>query len=141
MAKAIQTIAAIIFDKKKDYSFLVLKKQGTWTGWQFVQGEKEKDEEWETAVRREVKEETGLADIEIVKKLDIKSDYWFVWEGEKIHKFLTFFLVKADKKQKIKLSVEHSGYKWCGYQEALKSLKYNKEQFKQAFKALKGAEI
>jgi len=137
MVKTIQTIAAVIFDRNRYYSFLILKKKGKWTGWQFVQGEKEKDEEWETAVKREVKEETGLADIKIIKKLDIKADYWFVWEREKIHKFLAFFLVKADKNQKIKLSVEHSDYKWCGYEEALKSLKYNKEQFRKAFNELK----
>ena len=137
MVKTIQTIVAIIYDKNKDYDFLILKKKGTWTGWQFVQGEKEKQEEWEAAVKREVKEETGLTNIELIKKLDIKADYWFVWEGEKVHKFLTFFLVKTDKKHKIKLSVEHSDYKWCGYKETLKDLKYNKEQFKKAFEELK----
>lgn len=134
MVKVIQTIVAIIYDKD---DFLILKKKGTWTGWQFVQGKKEKGEEWANAVKKEIKEETGLTDIQVVKKLDLKADYWFVWEGEKVHKFLTFFLVKANKKDKIKLSVEHSDYKWCKYQEALESLKYNKEDFKKAVKELK----
>ena len=135
MTKTYQTIVAIIYDKD---DFLVLKKKGTWIGWQFVQGKKEEDEDWETAVKREVKEETGLTDIEITKKLDnIKADYWFVWEREKIHKFLNYFLVKGNKKEKIKLSREHSNYKWCKYKEALKDLKYNKEQFKKAYNELK----
>ena len=93
------------------------------------------------SVKREVKEETGLSDIEIVEKLDIKSDYWFVWEGEKVHKFQNFFLVKASRKDQIKLSIEHSDYKWCKYDEALRDIKYNKEQFKKAYKELKKAQM
>jgi len=135
MVKIIQTIVAVIHDK--DY-FLILEKKGTWKGWQFVQGAKEKGESWEDAVKREVKEETGLADIEIIKKVEnVKADYWFVWENEKIHKFLTFFLVKADKNDPITLSVEHSNYRWCKYEEALESLKYNKEEFKKIYRTLK----
>ena len=137
MVKVIQNIVAIIFDKNKDYKFLILKKKGTWVGWQFVQGAKEKDEDWETAVKREVKEETGLTDVEVVKKLDIKADYWFVWEGEKVHKFQNFFLVKANKEDKITLSVEHSDSKWCNYKQALKDIKYNKKEFEKAYKILK----
>ncbi|MEO0206907.1 MAG: NUDIX domain-containing protein, partial [candidate division WOR-3 bacterium] len=92
MTRIIQTIVAVTYDKDANYKFLILKKKGSWEGWQFVQGAKEKDEEWETAVRREVKEETGLDCISVVKT-DIKAEYWFKWEGELVHKFLTFFLV------------------------------------------------
>ena len=45
--KVMQTVVAIIFDleekKPHEPKFLILKKQGTWEGWQFVQGEKEKE--------------------------------------------------------------------------------------------------
>ncbi|HDM43612.1 hypothetical protein DRJ19_01485 [Candidatus Woesearchaeota archaeon] len=139
--KVMQTVVAIIFDleekKPHEPKFLILKKQGTWEGWQFVQGEKEKEESYEEAVKREVKEETGLDCTVIAHLKNIKGDYWFKWEGKLIHKFLHFFLVRADSKKKVKLSIEHSDFKWCGYEEALKSIKYNKEQFKQAYKELK----
>ena len=135
MTKIIHAIVGIMYDKNDDYSFLVLKKKGTWTGWQFVQGERE-DETAEEAVRREVKEETGI-DCESAIEIDIKADYWFKWEGETIHKFLNYFLVKADKNAEIKLSEEHSDYKWVDYETALKELKFNKEQFKKAFELLK----
>ena len=134
-----QTVVAIIFDldEQRNPKFLILKKQGTWEGWQFVQGEKEKNETYEEAVKREVKEETGL-DCTIVAHLkNIKGDYWFKWEGKLIHKFLHFFLVRADSKKKVTLSIEHSDYKWCNYEEALNSIKYNKEQFKQAYEELR----
>lgn len=133
MTKSMQAIVAIIYDRNE---FLILKKKGRWVGWQFAQGAKEKGETWEEAVKREILEETGLKDVEVVKKLNLKRDYWFVWEGERIHKFLTFFLVKA-KKAKVKVSIEHSDYKWCKYKEALESIKYNKEEFMKAVKEIK----
>lgn len=139
MTKAIYSIVAVIYDKNKDYYFLILKKKGTWEGWQFVQGAKEKEEDWKDAVKREVKEETGL-DCEDIIKINVKSDYWFKWEGELIHKFLHYFLVKADMKAKIKLSVEHSAYKWADFETALGAIKFNKEQFKKAFEMLKEAD-
>lgn len=133
MARTIQTIVAVMHDKDK---FLILKKKGTWEGWQFVQGEKEKDEEWEAAARREVKEETGL-DCISAAKTDIKAEYWFRWEGELVHKFLTFFLVQADSNAEVKISEEHSDYKWVDYETALKEIKFNKEQFRKAYEEIR----
>ena len=131
--KITRAVVAITFDKDR---FLILKKKGTWTGWQFVQGAIDENETAETAVLRELKEETGL-DGEIVKKLDLKADYWFKWENDLIHKFLVFFLVKADSSKEVKIDVEHSDWKWVSYEEALKEIKFNKDKFKEAYKELK----
>ncbi len=136
MTKIMHAIVAVTYDKDKDYHFLILKKKGTWTGWQFVQGEKEKDEDWKDAVCREMKEETGL-DCESVTEIDVKADYWFKWEGETIHKFLNYFLVKVDRKKEVEICEEHSDYKWVDFETAYKELKFNKEQFKKAFELLK----
>jgi len=135
MTKIINSIVAITYDKDKEYHFLILKKKGTWVGWQFVQGERE-DEDWKNAVKREVKEETGL-ECEDVIKIDVGADYWFKWEGELIHKFLHYYLAKVDKNATVKLSEEHSDYKWVDFETAHKELKFNKEQFKKAFELLK----
>jgi 8-oxo-dGTP pyrophosphatase MutT (NUDIX family) len=130
MTKIIRTAVGILYH---DDEFLILKKQGNWTGWQFVQGAMEKGETPEKAVVREIEEETGLKELEVVKKLDLKADYWFMWEGEKVHKFLTFLLVNAKKKSAIKLSREHSDHKWCSYEEALREIKYDKKEFEKAY--------
>ena len=124
---------AITFDNDR---FLILKKKGNWEGWQFVQGKIDEGETEEDAVLRELKEETGL-DGEIVRKLDLKADYWFQFEGRQIHKFLTFFLVKADKAKEVKIGVEHSDWKWTDYETTLKEIKFNKDKFEQAVKELK----
>jgi dATP pyrophosphohydrolase len=136
VTKIIKAVCAITFDKDSAFHFLILKKKGFWEGWQFMQGGIEKGESEEIAVLRELKEETTL-DGTIVKKLDLKSDYWFDWEGERVHKFVTFFLVKADKAKEIKISEEHSEYKWVDYETALKEIKFNKELFVKAYKELK----
>ena len=134
METKIQNAAvAITFDNDK---FLILKKKGPWEGWQFCQGKIDEGETEEQAVLRELKEETAL-DGEIVKKLDLKADYWFMENGKRIHKFLTFFLVKADSTKEVKIDVEHSDWKWVSYEEALKEIKFNKDEFQEAYKQLK----
>ena len=132
--KVMQNVVAIIFTKNKEYKFLVLKKTGTWEGWQFMQGSKEADESLEDAVHREVEEETGIKDIAIVKKLPYKADYWFVWEGERIHKFQTFFLVKVDKEHRAELSKEHDEAQWVSGEKALEMIKFNKDIFAKVLK-------
>ncbi len=133
MTKTQEAASGIIIDKNKK-EFLLLKKKGTWTGWQFPQGKIDKGETPEQAIKREIKEETGLRDIKILKDLPYKHDYWFMHDNEKIHKFLTFFLIEAEKTNSITLSVEHSDFRWCRYDEALKDLKYNKEIFEKIVK-------
>lgn len=138
MVKVMQAVAGIIFRKKgSGYEFLILRKKGSWEGWQFVQGEKEKNEAPEQAILREIEEETGIKAAEAIKKLDSHSDYWFKWEGQLIHKFLVFFLVEALDDSPINLSEEHSAYKWCSYEEALKEIKFNKDIFEKAYKELR----
>ena len=56
--------AAIIYDNDQ---FLILKKQGNWVGWQFVQGGIDEGETEEEACLREIQEETGLKDIQIIQ--------------------------------------------------------------------------
>ena len=136
MTKIIKGVVAVTFDRDKEFSFLIMKKKGMWEGWQFVQGGIDEGESPEKAVLRELKEETNL-DGTIVKKLDFKSDYWFRQENETIHKFLTFFLVKADRTNEVKLSIEHSDSKWVDYETALKEIKFNKELFVKAYEELK----
>jgi len=128
-----KAVVAITYDKD---DFLILKRKGNWIGWQFCQGRIEEGESEEQAVLRELKEETNL-DGEIVKKLDMEYDYRFQSDGENIHKFLTFFLVKVDKEKEVKIDVEHSEWKWVDYETALEMIKFNKDKFEQAYEQLK----
>ena len=132
----VQNVVALIFSKNKDSKFLVLKKKGTWEGWQFMQGSVEEGENLEQALHREIAEETGIKDITIVKTLPYKADYWFVEKGKRIHKLQTFFLVEVGKEHKAELSIEHSEAKWVSFDDALSMIKFNKDIFAQIKKDL-----
>lgn len=125
----IRAVVAVIFDPARK-SFLIMKKQKDWIGWQFMQGGIEQGETEEQALFREIEEETGITDAEIIRKLPYKKDYWFTRGQKKIHKFLTFFLVKSEQSNNIRLSVEHSDYKWTDAEKAIKEIKFNKAIFR-----------
>ena len=134
MVKEIQNVVAIIYDGDE---FLIMKRKLLYVAWQFVQGGIEAGESEEKALKREIWEETGLKNFEIVKKVNASNDYKFELNGVQYHKFQNYFLVKADKNEKVVLSNEHSDYKWCKFEEALQDIKFNKEQFKTAYEEVK----
>src|SRR5207302_10188267 len=61
--------------------------------WGLPKGLVEPDEEVALTALREVREETGL-EARIREPLGDIS-YWYVWEGARIHKKVTFFLMDA----------------------------------------------
>ena len=104
--------------------------------WAFPKGLIEKNEKPDEAARREVKEETGIEDFEIIDGFKETEKYFFKvkydyqikergWKrGEGVLKFVTYFLSQAKTKQ-IKLSHEHIGYLWLDYDDALEGLTYS----------------
>ncbi|KKS34687.1 MAG: hypothetical protein UU96_C0001G0042 [Parcubacteria group bacterium GW2011_GWC2_42_13] len=123
---------AIIFRKDKgERLYLLLHYE--WGHWDFPKGHIEKGESLEETARREVKEETGIEDVEFVKGFKETIKYFYKIprtrissvrgkQGENIMKFVTFFLAKS-KTKKIKLT-EHIGYEWLPYEKALEKLTF-----------------
>jgi bis(5'-nucleosidyl)-tetraphosphatase len=105
--------------------------------WDLPKGHIEKGEKPEGTVKREVKEETGLKDIEFLEGFKETIKYFFKWKNENILKFVTFYLAKTRTKE-IKISGEHTGYKWLPYSEALEQLTFKnaKEILKKAHRFL-----
>lgn len=98
--------ASVIAEKKKIKEF-----------WDLPKGILEKGEKGIDAARREVKEEVGIADLEVTPNFKETVRY-FTWrEGKSILKFAALFLAEA-KTDKIKLSWEHDKYEWLPYKEA-----------------------
>ena len=62
---------------------------GTWV---FPKGTPDKGEEIEDTALREVEEETGLK-VRILRDIGT-TDYWFAAPGERVHKFVHFFLME-----------------------------------------------
>ena len=62
--------------------------------WVFPKGTPDRGESIEETALREVREETGL-DVSIVAPIGV-TDYWFAVPGERVHKFVHFFLMRAE---------------------------------------------
>jgi len=91
--------------------------------WDFAKGHVEAGEKEIDTVKREVKEETGLDNLEFVDGFNAWMKYFFVFEGKKIFKVVTYLLAKTPTK-KITISGEHIGYDWLPYEEALERLNF-----------------
>jgi 8-oxo-dGTP pyrophosphatase MutT (NUDIX family) len=101
--------------------------------WGFPKGHIERGESEKIAARREIAEETGLKDIIFIKHFRKLEKYFFKRGDKKIFKVVVFYLAETKTKE-IKISPEHTGFKWLPYQEALRQL-----TFKNAKKILEKA--
>ena len=127
MRLPIQAIEAIIFRRNGNVvEYLLLKRLPERSGfWQPVTGGIEEGETREEALRREVFEETGVKSMVAV----IKGLYYFEFSDPDPHREYVYG-VEVSPSEEIALDRnEHSEYKWCSFQEALRLLhwKENKE--------------
>jgi len=124
---------AVIFRKQDDKIYYLLLHYEAGGHWGFPKGHIEKGESEKETVRREVKEETGLEDIKIIKGFKeyikyIFRDIYGLNEEEKkkapwVFKIVIYYLAETKTKE-VKISFEHIEYKWLPYEEALKQITF-----------------
>jgi bis(5'-nucleosidyl)-tetraphosphatase len=95
--------------------------------WDFVKGNIEEGETLKETVIREIREETSIDDVSFVDGFEDKVEYYYQRDGEVVHKEVVFFLAKTDTVD-VKISHEHQGFIWLGYNDALKKLTYKNAQ-------------
>ncbi|MBI2629562.1 NUDIX domain-containing protein [Candidatus Pacearchaeota archaeon] len=118
----------IVYRKEKDkIIYLLLKRRLHWKGWEFPKGGVEDREGFIKAVKRELKEETGLK-IKNLRDMKIKGkfDYSKELEDRKGIKGMTWKLFLAEAGSgKVKIDrKEHSDYSWEEFSIAGKMLKW-----------------
>ena len=91
--------------------------------WDFVKGNIEIGETLQQTAIREIREETGITDIEFIDGFEDKIEYHYQRDGDLVHKEVVFFLAKT-KTTDIKISHEHLGFAWLNFDDALKKLTY-----------------
>ena len=91
--------------------------------WDFVKGKMEVSETPQETARREMREETGISNFQLIDGFEEYVRYNFRFKNEIIHKKVIFFLAKTNRK-KISLSHEHNDYVWLGYNDALKKITF-----------------
>ena len=123
----------------EDIEFLLLQyKRDGREWWDYVKGHREAGETEIETTLRELKEETGLTDVEVVPGFKTWIKFFFKENGRTVAKIVDFYLVEAKTKE-VKLSFEHAGYDWLSYEQALERLMYKnaKEVLKKANNFLK----
>lgn len=97
--------------------------------WALPKGRIEQDETPEGAARREIEEETGLSALTLTAELG-SSDFWFEdkWEvkGERVHKFVHYFLYELTEPQPVVTSEEEHilEHRWIPLSELPEAFSY-----------------
>jgi len=103
--------------------------------WDFPKGHQEKGETEIETMERELKEETGLKDLQTIWGFKSQVRYFYragrnekeerKKSGENINilKRVVYYLAET-KNKNVKISFEHTGYEWLGYGDALKRITY-----------------
>ena len=123
-------VVAYSINEKNIPEFILLKRQLHWKGWEFCKGKIEKGEKQIDAVKRELKEETGISintkDI-VDHKIAGKYFYpkWFTLRPGKMGQTYHLYSVKVKKPKTITLDpLEHNGHKWVTFEKAIKLITY-----------------
>jgi bis(5'-nucleosidyl)-tetraphosphatase len=91
--------------------------------WDFPKGAVEKGETEGQAAIREIFEETSLRVNGFVSNFRKEIEYHYRRQDGLVHKRVIFFLAKSDTTS-VKISFEHSGYDWLGYDQSLRRLTF-----------------
>lgn len=91
--------------------------------WDFPKGHAEGTEAPEQAMRRELQEETGITEFNLVQGFSEKITYFFKHGNELTKKEVLYFLVST-KQETVTVSEEHLGYEWCSFEDAKKKMKF-----------------
>ncbi len=130
-------VEAIIFRKRgKEIEYLLLKRLPERNGfWQPVTGGLEEGETRTQALHREVYEETGVEDVIGI----IDSLYYFEFSDPHPNQEYVYGVEISPSKDIVLDGEEHSEYRWCSFQEALRLLhwKENKEALRRLNTILK----
>jgi len=127
-------VSAIVFKRKKQPVFLVLRRKLNWRGYEIMKGGLMGNEGEENCLKRELREETGIKKYCFVKT---GYEYKYRWTRDYIKDnnkfngahFRLFVVMDLDKSDRIRIDKnEHSGYSWVTAKKALKMLTYKDQR-------------
>ena len=103
---------------------LFLLIRDSYANWGFPKGHLESGERAEDAALREVREETGLDDLNVRGTIDT-IDWYFRFRGRLIHKVCHFFLMETSQADTAPQRAEGiTACRWAAYGEAVDSISY-----------------
>jgi len=127
-----KAVFVVVYSKNKNQiEYIILKRKHHWKGWEFPKGGMKSSESKTDAVKREVKEETGLRLLKI-RKFNFNGKYKYQREFSDRPGVIgqTFSLYAAEvKKGRVKIDKkEHSGFRWLSFEKAVKTLTWSNQK-------------
>jgi 8-oxo-dGTP diphosphatase len=116
----------IVFKKEKGEILFLLSKHSQNKSWGFPKGligDSDKNESKEETAIREVKEETGV-EASIVKVLGT-TVYWYQWDGERVKKNVTYYLMECLSYDFDKRDQEMEEVGWYGIDKVEERLRFD----------------
>lgn len=116
-----------VFKKSEGgFLFCVIERQGV--DWSIPKGKPNAGESEEETARRELQEETGITEIELVPDIAFHQKFDFEHEGIKYHKTVKYFLAfvsNINTKIPEEFKKEVSDIKWLPFEEAKAIISYD----------------
>jgi len=112
----------ILFKDNGERKYLLLNHGKDY--WNFPKGKLESGEDHMDAAKRELNEEAGIENIQIIEGFEDSFEYSFHVQEGLIKKVVKMYLAKYLDGD-IKLSHEHEGFKWFDFENAMKTLKFS----------------
>ena len=111
--------------------YLLLKRKLHWKGWEFAKGGVKIAETKKMAVRREMREETGLKPLKI-KRFNFSGKYKYdkKYPDRKglVGQSFTLYAVGTRMKDAKIDNIEHSDYIWLDFEKALEKLRWENQK-------------
>ncbi len=115
----------VVFRRGSDGELRYLLIRDSYRNWGFPKGHLEPGEPPADAARREVTEETGLADVGLHGPIRV-IDWYFRFRGRTIHKFCHFFLFESRSGDPVPQAEEGiTACVWRALDEALETISYD----------------
>jgi 8-oxo-dGTP pyrophosphatase MutT (NUDIX family) len=115
----------VVFRRGPDGQLRYLLIRDSYRNWGFPKGHLEKGEPPAEAARREVTEETGLAELVLHGPIRV-IDWYFRFHGKTIHKYCHFFLFESRAGEPVPQADEGiTECAWRALDEALETISYD----------------
>ncbi|MGB8691313.1 MAG: NUDIX domain-containing protein [Microcoleus sp.] len=112
-----------IFPNETDSLFLLIQHQAG--HWGFPKGHANPGESAIETAKRELEEETGIRDCEVLEEPSFVEHYSFVKEGEPIEKTVTYFVAFVNSMEVQLQAEEIQNSAWSSFEEAVKLITFD----------------
>ncbi|MBW2991515.1 NUDIX domain-containing protein [Candidatus Woesearchaeota archaeon] len=123
MEKKETSIGAVVINSQNKFLLLFQRKASYW---EFPKGHMEGVEDELVTMKREVIEETGIKNYEVIDGFRHETMYSFERDDVHRQKKVIFYLVRTE--DPVEISLEHKEYTWVDYEQAQEMVAFVEEK-------------